>query len=150
MNIRAAIAADIPAMMALERKTAMAAHWMRAEYERIFAVGQTPRVALVVEEGRDVLGFLVARALGPEWEIENVAVAASVRRRGLGLQLLCEFLQLARSRGATIIFLEVRESNVAARRLYDKAAFLLVGRRPSYYNHPVEDALVYRCELVRS
>ncbi len=144
MIVRPATAADIPVMMALERGAATAAHWMPAEYERIFTLGQTPRVALLIHEGGEVLGFLVARALGSDWEIENVAIAAEARRRGLGLRLISEFLNVAHSRSASAVFLEVRESNIAARALYQKAAFRQVGRRQAYYNHPVEDAVVYR------
>ncbi len=130
-------------MLALERHAATAAHWTRAEYDRIFMLGQTPRVALVEEEAGEIGGFLVVRALGPDWEIENVAVAAAARRRGLGTRLVTETLDLARARGAGSVFLEVRESNQAARRLYERLAFLQTGRRKSYYHNPIEDALVY-------
>ncbi len=147
MIVRPATAADIPALLVLEREAATAAHWMLAEYERVFTAGQTPRVALALEEGGEVRGFLVARALGPDWEIENVAVAGEVRRRGLGAHLISEFLEVARRQGASSVYLEVRESNVAARALYEKTAFVEAGRRKAYYNHPVEDALVYRRDL---
>ena len=71
-----------------------------------------------------MLGFIAGRAVGEEWEIENIAVAGPARRRGLGTRLLGEFLDLARDRGAEAVFLEVRESNLAARRLYEKWAFV--------------------------
>ncbi len=136
--------------MVLERQASTAAHWTQVEYERIFNLGQTPRVALVAEDVGEIVGFLVARALGPEWEIENIAVAEVVRRRGLGITLISEFLQLARTRGAAGVFLEVRESNQAARRLYQKLGFAGCGRRKSYYNNPLEDAIVYRFHLSES
>jgi ribosomal-protein-alanine N-acetyltransferase len=131
-------------MMALERLAPTAAHWTPAEYDRIFTPGQTPRVALVAEEGGEVRGFLVARALGPDWELENIAVAGSARRRGGGARLVREFLELARSRGAARVYLEVRESNLPARALYASCAFEEVGRRKSYYQNPIEDALIYQ------
>jgi ribosomal protein S18 acetylase RimI-like enzyme len=58
-----------------------------------------------------------------------------------------EFLALARSRGAEEIFLEVRESNLAARRLYETSGFSESGRRQSYYQQPQEDAIVYHLGL---
>jgi ribosomal-protein-alanine N-acetyltransferase len=58
--------------------------------------------------------------------------------------LLGEFLRLARERGADTVFLEVRESNLAARRLYEKATFVEKGRRQLYYQEPEEDAIVYQ------
>jgi ribosomal-protein-alanine N-acetyltransferase len=82
--------------------------------------------------------------VGREWEIENIAVAGPARRRGLGTRLLGELLDQARDRGADAVFLEVRESNRAARALYEKWAFLESGRRRGYYKDQEEDAIVYR------
>ena len=145
MRIRLATPADVPTMMTLERRAATAAHWSAEQYEAVFS-GES-RVALVLEEEAGVLGFVAGRAVGEEWEIENIAVAGPARRRGLGSRLLGEFLDLARDRGAEAVFLEVRESNLAARRLYDKWAFLETGRRKDYYREPEEDAIVYRLGL---
>jgi ribosomal-protein-alanine N-acetyltransferase len=93
-------------------------------------------------------GFVVARIVGAEWEIENIAIAGSARRRGLGTRLLGELLDLARAQGAEAVFLEVRESNRAARSLYEKWAFLESGRRRNYYNDPEEDAILYRLDFI--
>jgi len=79
-----------------------------------------------------------------EWEIENIALAGPARRRGLGTRLLGEFLDLARAQGAEAVFLEVRESNRAARALYEKWSFMRSGRRQRYYKDPEEDAILYR------
>jgi ribosomal-protein-alanine N-acetyltransferase len=57
--------------------------------------------------------------------------------------LLEKFLDFARGRSAEKVFLEVRESNLAARRLYEKLAFMETGRRKLYYQEPEEDAIVY-------
>lgn len=143
MNIRAATAADVPAMLELERRAATAAHWKEEDYRRLFQPGGG-RVALVLAEEGRLLGFVVGRDLGEEWEIENVAVAGRARRRGLGTRLVGELLDRARARGARSVFLEVRESNRAARALYEKWAFVESGRRKSYYHEPEEDAVVYR------
>ncbi len=98
---------------------------------------------MVIEEGT-VLGFLVAQVLGDEWEIENIAVSAPARRRGLASRLVSELLDRAQKRGARAVFLEVRESNRAARMLYEKWAFLPAGRRKAYYTDPMEDAILFR------
>ncbi len=143
LTIRPATAADIPRLVALERHAVTAAHWAEADYQRLFAAGGVERLALVLEEG-EVVAFIVARGAGVEWEIENVAVAGSARRRGLGTRLLGELLNRLRARGAASVFLEVRESNHAARSLYEKRAFEEQGRRAGYYRQPAEDAIVYR------
>ncbi|MDP9264462.1 MAG: ribosomal protein S18-alanine N-acetyltransferase [Acidobacteriota bacterium] len=142
MNIRPATAADVPAMMALESHAVTAAHWSVADYARLFAPGPQT-VALVLEE-EEVEGFAVARGVGTEWELENIAVAGPAQRRGLGTHLLVELLEWASQAGARNMFLEVRESNHAARSLYEKWAFVESGRRKAYYRNPDEDAVLYR------
>jgi ribosomal-protein-alanine N-acetyltransferase len=144
MRIRRAIPADIPALIVLEKQAAMAAHWSTRQYEAAVSGVALARVVLVLEEETVLQGFIVGRSVGEEWEIENIAVAGAARRRGLGTHLLEEFIGLARGRGAQSVFLEVRESNLAARRLYEKGAFLETGRRKRYYREPEEDAIVYR------
>lgn len=142
MLIRPALPADIPPMMTLEKRSATAAHWSLRQYEAVF----TPpaRVSLVIEDAGQFCGFLIGRALGEEWELENIAVDGPARRRGLGTRLLGEFLDSARAAGAKSVFLEVRESNLAARALYEKWAFVESGHRPRYYHSPEEGAVVYR------
>ena len=148
MPIRRATAADIPILMELERGAATAAHWSAAQYEAVFSHDAPSRVVLILEEANDVQGFVIGRALGQECEIENIVVAGPARRRGLGAHLVGELLDLARSSGANRVFLEVRESNLAARRLYEKLAFVESGRRKRYYQNPPEDAIVYHLSLV--
>ena len=144
VSIRAATPADLPGMMALEKRAATAAHWSAQQYEALFG-GQGPeRIALIIEDEPGLAGFVIARVMDREWEIENIAVAGPARRRGLGTRLLGELLDRARGRGADAVFLEVRESNRAARALYEKWAFLESGRRPRYYKDPEEDAILYR------
>jgi len=97
--------------------------------------------------GAKISGFLVARHLAPEWELENIVVAPSARRIGLGSRLLNALLANARETDSEAVFLEVRESNAAARSLYEKAGFEPTGRRKAYYTNPAEDAVLYRLLL---
>ena len=133
--------------MALDKHAVTAAHWSAEQYRAMFSPSEVSRIALVVEGQDSIQGFLIARIVGPEWEIENLAVAGPARRRGLGTRLLREFLNTARSRDATAVFLEVRESNSPARRLYEKWAFSESGRRPNYYRDPQETAITYRLDF---
>lgn len=147
IRVRPATQDDIPAILRIERATPTAAHWDEQEYLRALRPGGLPeRVLLSAEEGA-VLGFIFAKVLGPEWEIENVVVDNSSRRRGLGSQLLAEIIFRARARGASSMYLEVRESNESARKLYGKLGFVEVGRRKSYYSNPAEDALLFRLDF---
>jgi ribosomal-protein-alanine N-acetyltransferase len=148
LSIRPAAAADLPAMMALEKHAVTAAHWSAEQYEALFRASDPGRVALIMQEESGFRGFVIARVVGDEWEIENIAIAGPARRRGLGTRLLGELLDLARAQSAAAVFLEVRESNQAARALYEKWAFSESGRRRRYYKDPEEDAILYRLDLI--
>jgi [ribosomal protein S18]-alanine N-acetyltransferase len=148
MLIRPASPADVSNMIHLGQHSATAAHWSREQYDRVFANPTPRRIALVIEETGGMQGFLIAQAMPPEWEIENIAIKGEARRRGLGTRLLGEFLNCARAEGAHAVFLEVRESNRAARSLYEKWAFVESGRRVRYYQNPPEDAIAYRHSFV--
>ena len=92
-------------MMALEKHAATAAHWSVAQYETLFHAPSAGRVALVIQEETQpeeskIQGFVIARVVGAEWEIENIAIAGPARRRGLGTRLLGELLDMARAKGA--------------------------------------------------
>ena len=89
-----------------------------------------------------VLGYVVAWYVLDEGELANLAVAAQTRGRGIGKALLAAVIRDAEGRGIADLFLEVRESNIAAIQLYQGQGFEQVGRRKGYYRRPEEDALV--------
>jgi ribosomal-protein-alanine N-acetyltransferase len=153
IRVRPARSQDVPRLLEIASHSATAARWNEQEYAKLFEPSApTGLVGLVIEENDQVLGFLAGRRLtedGLEWEIENVAVSGQARRRGLGSRLLGEFLNLVRDRGGRDIFLEVRASNDAAQRLYQKWAFVQAGVRKSYYQSPEEDALILRLSFPR-
>ena len=134
--------------MAVERSAPTAAHWSPAQYEAILnAPFATERLIFVAEDQSHLDGFLVARTAAEEWEIENLVVAESARRHGLGRRLVRALITKAQERETRAIFLEVRESNLAARALYRKCGFQETGHRPAYYNCPTEDAVLYSLAL---
>lgn len=93
------------------------------------------------EEGR-VIGYCGAYVILDEGDINQVAVAADCRRRGVGEQLLAALLfKLARA-GALRVTLEVRRSNVPAIALYEKLGFAAEGIRKNFYEKPAEDAVI--------
>jgi ribosomal-protein-alanine acetyltransferase len=164
-SIRRAAPSDLPAIMALEKRAATAAHWSIEQYNLLFSAAASKRIALVIAEAgneerfeneeafghsqrrSDPQGFVIARTLDEEWEIENIAINDSARRRGLGSRLLGALLEMARTQGARRVFLEVRESNPAARALYRKCGLVESGRRPRYYRNPEETAVLYRIDF---
>jgi ribosomal-protein-alanine N-acetyltransferase len=106
-------------------------------------------VVLLAEDAGRLCGFVCAKAVEGEWEIENLVVAVERRRRGVADRLMRGLMQRAREEAATTILLEVRESNLPARGLYEKHGFRESGRRRSYYAGPVEDAILYALRFDR-
>ena len=157
MIIRNATSRDIPPMIDLARESSSAAQWSNRQYEDLFSHGRegNRRLAFVAvrNHGDDtsqndaILGFLIARQLAPEWELENIVVASTARRMGIAKQLLNALLAAARETNSEAVFLEVRDSNAAARALYEQSGFKSQGRRKSYYSNPSEDAVLYRLTL---
>jgi ribosomal-protein-alanine N-acetyltransferase len=138
--IRLAVLEDVPVLIAIEQEAPTAAHWTREQYGIRIAGG----VVMVAAEEGSPCGFVCAREVAGEWEIENVVVASRVRRRGVADALLLELLRRVCDRCDAVVWLEVRESNHPARRLYEKHGFRESGRRREYYANPVEDAVLYR------
>ena len=102
---------------------------------------------LVAERRGVVAGYVVAHSAADEGEILNLGVAAAHRRHGIGRELVERALAELAARGARTVYLEVRASNSAARRLYESLGFAEVGRRTRYYRRPVEDAVVLSAKL---
>ena len=102
---------------------------------------------LVAEENGKILGYAGLISAADEGDITNVSVSKTRRQKGIGNSLLEGLLDKARSFELKKIFLEVRASNEAAIRLYEKKSFQQVGVRKGYYTEPVEDALLMCKEL---
>jgi len=93
------------------------------------------------------VGYVIAHHAVDEAEILNLGVSPGWRRVGIGRALINEVIALLRERGISSVFLEVRESNDAAQRLYESLGFTRVGRRRHYYRRPPEDAVVLKARI---
>ena len=123
--------------------------WSDGEFERM--LGERNIVAHRAIAGRALHGFILSRLVAGEAEILSVAVAAARRGRGLARAVLNLHLRRLAGLGARAVFLEVDEDNEPARRLYRRAGFREVGRRPGYYQQGRDHgatALVLRRDLV--
>ncbi|TVP44313.1 MAG: ribosomal-protein-alanine N-acetyltransferase [Gemmatimonadales bacterium] len=135
---------DLPAVLATEGNS-FSTPWSRRAFEAL--LGRETVSFLVLEEKGEVAGHGVLWWVGPEAEVANLAVAPAFRGRGGGALLLDALLAAASVRGVGKVFLEVRESNDAARSLYARRGFVPVGRRPQYYRMPPEDAVIMALDL---
>jgi ribosomal-protein-alanine N-acetyltransferase len=137
----------IDALMRYENEMFGSEAWTRAGYRAELA-DRRHRFYLVAEDDENALlgwaGILIA---GDQAEILTVGVVPQARRRGIGTKLVHALVQGARDRGAHELFLEVRVDNDAARRLYEREGFTVLGRRRGYYDNGRVDAVVMRREL---
>jgi ribosomal-protein-alanine N-acetyltransferase len=131
--IRRADSRDFEAVSAIQAASPHAAHWPVAEY--------VPYEFMVAVEVDKIVGFVVWRTVAEgECELLNLAVAAEFRRRGIARQLMEALLHLPENQ----IFLEVRESNQAARLFYKSIGFQEVSIRREYYRSPSETGVVMK------
>lgn len=143
-----ATAADLPEIAALER-ACYGDPWPASAFAALPANERVFFPIARLQPGGPVAGYAVAWYVLDEGELANLAVLATLRRRGIGRMLLRAVLSDAVRRGVSKLYLEVRESNVAARELYAAQGFEEVGRRKGYYRSPVEDALILRRTLTQ-
>jgi ribosomal-protein-alanine N-acetyltransferase len=129
--LRRATPRDAPAMAAIDRAVSPSP-WSIAQFADACQVEPDTEYALVAEAGSAVVGFVVCQQVLEDANIHNIAVAAAVRRRGIGRRLLQELLAQLPA-GVQRCLLEVRASNAAALALYRGLGFCEDGRRRGYY-----------------
>ena len=133
VTVRPGGEADLESIARIQSASPEAAQWDVRDYTRY--------KLLVATEGGVVAGFAAARQVAEgEAEVLNLAVDPSYRRRGIGRRLLGA---LTGSYSGEL-WLEVRESNTAARNLYQNIGFIEAGRRPGYYSDCCECAIVMK------
>lgn len=139
MQIRDAIVSDIPKIARLEA-TSFSTPWPE-DIISVYLSGPG-RVLIVADDAGTVIGYMGLQYVLDEGYISNVCTSAEERRRGIGSLLIDEMIRRANELSLGFLTLEVRENNFPAQGLYTKKGFIEVGRRPRYYDHPVEDAIL--------
>jgi ribosomal-protein-alanine N-acetyltransferase len=131
---------DLPAVHAIEQAS-FAAPWPPHAYRSEL---ESNRLAhyLVARAGDAIAAYGGMWLMVDEAHITTFAVHPGWRRQRVGERLLLAFLDIATDQGAHEATLEVRLSNLAARKLYEKYGFRPVGLRPRYYSDDHEDALI--------
>ena len=100
-------------------------------------------------EDEDLLGYVIYMLLSEEAELLRIAVKEEARNKGVATSLLDVMRNKTREeiKEVKTLFLEVRENNTAARKLYEKTGFVEVGMRKNYYSNPTENAVLYKMEI---
>lgn len=130
---------DLGQVMEIEQNT-FAVPWTEMGYFTFLMREDT--LFLVAEEEGKILGYCGILMVLDEGDITNVAVEKSHRGQGIGQALVQELAERAGQRGIALLHLEVRQSNEAARGLYNKLGFVEDGLRKGYYEEPREDAVL--------
>jgi len=94
------------------------------------------------DESSKMLAYLIFSVVEDTAEVLDIAVKSTHRKQGIGEKLLNESFVFAKENRVSVIFLEVRESNLPARTLYEKLGFFVSGKRRNYYENPAEDAVL--------
>lgn len=120
--------------------------WTRGNFSDSLAAGY---YCWIMEISGEIVGYSVVMIAAGEAHLLNLSIAAGWQRRGLGSEMLQFLLKLARDFHTRKIYLEVRPSNVAGRRLYAGAGFSEIATRRDYYpaTQCREDAVVMELEL---
>ena len=133
---------DLPEVMDIERLS-FSNPWHETTFQGEIqnAPISFPVVAERTSDGR-IMGYIICWKIKDDVQINNIAVHPDFRGRGLGEALLKHVLSRVRDEGAVFVSLEVRVTNAAARRLYERLGFEVFGIRKDYYSGPTEDAVV--------
>ena len=146
VKFRPAEESDVEAVFAIETAS-FSDPWSAGDFRQVLSSPQS--IFLVAEKDDRVDGYAIAMFVEDEAEVLNIAVTPGCRGAGMGHGLLQMLILALGEKAVRSVFLEVRESNVAARTLYERAGFVEISKRKKYYKKPVEDALILRLEMKR-
>jgi ribosomal-protein-alanine N-acetyltransferase len=146
ITLRPMRTSDLDELLPYEDELFGTESWSRQSYlDELADTGL--RQYLVAEQDGKVVGSAGVLAIGETAQILTVGVLPVARRQGIGEQLVQALLAEAVRRRAGEVLLEVRMDNAAARRLYDKLGFTVIGTRRGYYDQGRMDAVVMRRAL---
>jgi ribosomal-protein-alanine N-acetyltransferase len=139
VEIRRLTYADLPQVIAIERRS-YRTPWSLAMF--VLELSKPSGVCLAATDGDDqIVGYLVCSRYDQVWHVMNVSVNPGLRRQGIATSLMTELFARVGGDDARIT-LEVRPTNEAAIRLYERLGFTSAGRRPRYYQDNGEDAVI--------
>jgi ribosomal-protein-alanine N-acetyltransferase len=138
LRIRPLSYPDLPQVIAVERR-AFPTPWSLAMF--VLELSKSSGICLAAVAGRRLVGYLICSRYETVWHIMNIAVDVDQRQRGIASALLAELYERTGEADARFT-LEVRRTNAAAIRLYERDGFRVAGVRRRYYQDNGEDALV--------
>ena len=138
MNIRRLTYADLPQVIAIERR-AFPAPWSLAMF--VLELSKPAGICLAAVEGKRIVGYMVCSRYDTVWHLMNIAVDPDLQGRGIGGAIITRLIDEIGDETARVT-LEVRESNTGAIRIYERFGFRAAGLRRRYYQDNGEDAVI--------
>ena len=146
IKLRRARISDLCSVLAIE-KEAFPTPWSENSFRQ--ELSGRGRYFWILEKDGEVVGYICFWVWGEEMQVANLAIKKEYRGQRLGEYLLRQALRLSSKKGAKTAFLEVREKNLPARKLYQRLGFQSIGRRTKYYLDTGEDALILALSLTK-
>jgi ribosomal-protein-alanine N-acetyltransferase len=135
---------DVPEVLAIENES-FSTPWSATSF--MYELTNPFSTLEVVVLNNRIIGYICTRIIAEEAHILNLAVHPEFRRRGIASKLIWNALKKLRLSAVNLVTLEVRASNTAAIKLYEKFGFEVIGNRKDYYQKPMEDAIVMGLEF---
>ncbi len=148
INIRKMSHADLLQVHAIE-KQCFTTPWAISSFK--YELEHKDTILKVAVLNNRIIGYVCIRNILDMTHALNLAVLPEFRHQGIGSMLFRDALQELKHSGvrSNVVTLEVRESNIAAIKLYEKFGFNIIGRRINYYQRPDEDAVIMGLEMRR-
>ncbi len=133
---------DIPAILEIEN-VSFQNPWRASTFSgEIANRGISYPYVIVHRNFERIVGYIIYWKIQEEVQICNFAIHPDFRKKGIGEAVIRSVIKAIQRDGGAYVFLEVRPSNLAARNLYKKLGFKILGTRKDYYRTPLEDALI--------
>ena len=127
---------DLQAVMDIEQ-VSFPDPWTKEGFRQ--SMEQPYSLMLTARLNDEIIGYCCLYHILDEGEIINVAIHPRYRGRGLGSQMLGQMLDMGKALGIVRFILDVRDSNISARKLYEKAGFKKIAIQKNFYETPTED-----------
>ncbi len=138
---------DLDEVLKIESRS-FPAPWSRKLFEETFFFPLSRNFVVRKKIDNKVVGYANFYLIRDEAQILNIAVDPDLRKRGYATRLLEHSIAFLKEHKAREVFLEVREGNLDALKLYHKFGFRKIGKRKKYYKETGEDAIVMRLKVV--
>ncbi len=144
VTIREMSPGDVLVIMEIE-KASYSMPWSETSF--LGEVYSRHSITRVAELNGNIVAYVCIKQVADEGVLMNLTVHPDYRRQGIANMIFGNAIEDLRTNGCRFLFLEVRISNIAAKKLYEKLHFKVIGTRKDYYLRPTEDAVVMMREL---